>query len=143
MSNKQAAAKGGTDAPETRVRLDKWLWAARFFKTRTLAKEAIEGGKVEYNDQRCKPGRLVELDASLKIRQGWFDKVVIVKGLSDRRQSASIAQELYEETPQSIAKREQQLAERKALSAAQPQAFRRPNKRDRRLIHRFREQNSD
>lgn len=136
--------KGANQADEAlKVRLDKWLWAARFFKTRTLAKEAIEGGKVHYNEQRCKPGRLVDIDAKLNIRQGWFDKVVLVKGLTDRRQSAPLAQKLYEETPESIVQREQQLAERKAQAATQPQAFRRPNKRDRRLIHRFREQNND
>lgn len=136
--------KGANQADEAlKVRLDKWLWAARFFKTRTLAKEAIEGGKVHYNDQRCKPGRLVDIDAKLNIRQGWFDKVVLVRGLTDRRQSAPLAQTLYEETPESIVQREQQMAERKAQAATQPQAFRRPNKRDRRLIHRFREQNND
>lgn len=133
-------AKNSADANGAlKVRLDKWLWAARFFKTRSLAKEAIDGGKVHYNDQRCKPGRVVELEATLSIRQGWFDKVVVVKGLSDRRQSAPIAQTLYEETAESLIKREQQLAERKAQAASQPQPFRRPNKRDRRLIHRFKE----
>ena len=89
------------------------------------------------------PGKLVELEATLKVRQGWFDKVVIVKGLSDRRQTASIAQTLYQETEESIAKREQQLTERKALAASQPQPFKRPSKRDRRLIHRFKNRNDD
>lgn len=126
-----------------KVRLDKWLWAARFFKTRTLAKEAIEGGKVQYNGQRSKPGRLVEIGAELRVRQGWADKVVVVQILTDRRQGASIAQQLYQETPESIVAREQKVEERKALAASQPQPFRRPSKRDRRLIHRFKEQNND
>jgi ribosome-associated heat shock protein Hsp15 len=130
-----------TDA--LKVRLDKWLWAARFFKTRSLAKEAIDGGKVHCNGQRCKPGRIVELDAILEIRQGWLEKEVLVKKLYDRRQAASLAQMLYEETPESIVKREQALAARKDLNAGQPVPLRRPNKRDRRLIHRFREKNTD
>ncbi|KZY86220.1 RNA-binding protein, partial [Oleiphilus sp. HI0071] len=86
---------------EVKVRIDKWLWAARFFKTRTLAKEAVEGGKVEYNGQRCKPGKTVDVGVELTIRQGWVDKVVIVKGISDRRQNATLAQVLYEETEES------------------------------------------
>jgi ribosome-associated heat shock protein Hsp15 len=119
------------------VRLDKWLWAARFFKTRTLAKEAIEGGKVQYNQQRCKPGKPVEVGAELKIRQGWFDKTVIVKALSPQRKNAALAQMLYEETEESQTRREKALEERKQLQASQPTPQRRPNKRDRRLIHQF------
>ncbi len=133
MSKHDKSAEQGDE----KVRLDKWLWAARMFKTRSLAKEAIEGGKVHYNGQRCKPGKVVELDAELQVRQGWFDKVVIVKGLCAQRKNATFAQTLYEETPASIEKREQALAERKALQATQPVPFRRPNKKDRRLIHRF------
>lgn len=133
----------GNNQGQEKVRLDKWLWAARFFKTRTLAKEAIEGGKVQYNGQRSKPGRVVDLEANLVIRQGWVDKEVIVKGLCGQRKNATLAQTLYEETPESLVKREKELAERQALRASQPQPFRRPNKRDRRLIHRFKEQPSD
>lgn len=114
-----------------------------FFKTRTLAKEAVEGGKVEYNGQRCKPGKTVDVGVELTIRQGWVDKVVIVKGISDRRQNATLAQVLYEETEESFEKREQKLAERRAERESQPVAFRRPNKRDRRLIHRFKEERND
>jgi ribosome-associated heat shock protein Hsp15 len=131
------------DKAETKVRIDKWLWAARFFKTRTLAKEAVEGGKVEYNGQRCKPGKTVDLGAELTIRQGWIDKVVIVRGLSDRRQNASIAQTMYEETEESRVQREEKLEQRRAERESQPIPFRRPNKRDRRLIHRFKENQSD
>ena len=75
-------------ADDQRVRLDKWLWAARFYKTRSLAKEAIEGGKVHYNSQRCKPGKLVEAGAKLTLRLGWQEKVVIVDDISDRRRGA-------------------------------------------------------
>lgn len=126
-----------------KVRLDKWLWAARFFKTRSLAKEAIEGGKAQYNGQRSKPGKLVELGATINVRQGWFEKEVVVKGLSDKRQAASIAQLLYEETPESVARHAQQVQERKALAATRPVPLKRPNKRDRRLIHRFKNKNSE
>lgn len=126
-----------------KVRLDKWLWAARFFKTRSLAKEAIDGGKVHYNGQRCKPGRLVDLGANLQIRQGWLEKTVIVQGLSDRRQSAPIAQTLYQETEESIAKREQEAEARRAIAATKPVPFKRATKRDKRLIHRFKERNKE
>ncbi len=122
---------------EIKVRLDKWLWAARFFKTRSLAKDAIEGGKVHFNGQRCKPGRAVEVGSTLQIRQGWLEKTVVVQALSDQRKNATIAQTLYQETPESVVRREQMTAERKAQRASEPVPFRRPNKKDRRLIHRF------
>jgi len=128
-----------TDQANLKVRIDKWLWAARFFKTRTLAKEAVEGGKVQYNGQRCKPGKAVDLGAKLSIRQGFADKIVIVQGLSDRRQNATLAQQLYQETEESLVAREQQAAQRRAERASQPVPFKRPNKRDRRLIHRFKD----
>lgn len=119
------------------VRIDKWLWAARFFKTRSLAKEAVEGGKVQYNQQRCKPGKNVEVGAELKIRQGWFDKVVIVREISAQRNNASLAQTLYEETADSIVLREKAQLERKQHQGDLSMPQRRPNKRDRRLIHQF------
>lgn len=125
------------------VRIDKWLWAARFFKTRTLAKEAVEGGKVHYNQQRCKPGKSVEVGAELKIRQGWFDKTVIVKATCAQRKNATLAQALYEETPESIVLREKALEQRKQLQSSEPTPQRRPNKRDRRLIHQFKNIHSD
>lgn len=132
-----------TDKTVLKVRIDKWLWAARFFKTRTLAKEAVEGGKVQYNGQRCKPGKTVDTGAELSIRQGFADKVVIVQGLSDRRQNATLAQQLYEETEESLVAREQQAAQRRVERASQPIPFKRPNKRDRRLIHRFKDTQSE
>ena len=128
---------------ELKVRIDKWLWAARFFKTRTLAKEAVEGGKVQYNGQRCKPGKTIDVGAELSIRQGWIDKVVVVSAVSDRRQNATLAQTLYDETEESRIEREKKLAERRAERESQPIPFRRPNKRDRRLIHRFKDNQND
>lgn len=122
---------------EHSVRLDKWLWAARFFKTRALAKKAIEGGKVHYQGARSKPSRAVELGASLAIRQGWSTKTVLVKGLSEHRRSANEAMQLYEETPESIAKRTLEVEQRKLQRAALPQPEQRPTKKQRRQIIRF------
>ena len=120
------------------VRVDKWLWAARFFKTRSLATEAINGGKVHLNGQRIKPSRKLKVNDTLSISIGQVEKVVIVLGLSDRRGPASIAQSLYEETAESIQKRE----EKKQLMASQPQMDRfwgKPNKKDRRDIRKFKQ----
>ncbi|WP_100637879.1 ribosome-associated heat shock protein Hsp15 [Marinobacter salexigens] len=125
-----------------RVRLDKWLWAARFYKTRSLAKEAVEGGKVHYNSQRCKPGRLVEPGALLTLRLGYMEKVIVVDDISDRRRGAPDAQKLYHETEDSIKKREDLAWQRKTMQAAQLPPARRPSKKDRRDIQRFRDQNS-
>lgn len=86
------------DERELKVRLDKWLWAARFFKTRALARAAVESGKVFYNGQRAKPSREIQVGASLQIRQGRFEKSVLITGLSTRRRSAQEATELFEET---------------------------------------------
>ena len=88
-----------------KIRLDKWLWAARFFKTRALAKDAIEGGKVHYEGQRCKVSKSPEIGAKLTIRQGFDEKIVIIKALSGQRRGAAEAQLLYEETPQSRVRR--------------------------------------
>ncbi len=138
MSSKSSGNPAGPDYPQ--VRLDKWLWAARFYKTRSLAKEAIEGGKVHYNDQRCKPGKAVEMGASIRIRLGWQEKVVVVDGLSDRRRGAPEAQTLYHETDDSIRKREDLSWQRKTMQAAQLPPARRPSKKDRRDLQKFREQ---
>ncbi|MGO1461482.1 MAG: ribosome-associated heat shock protein Hsp15 [Marinobacter sp.] len=124
-----------------KVRLDKWLWAARFYKTRSLAKEAVEGGKVHYNSQRCKPGRVVQLGATLTLRLGWQEKVIIVDDISERRRGAPEAQKLYHETEDSVKKREDLSWQRKTMQAAQLPPARRPSKKDRRDIQRFRDQN--
>lgn len=84
------------------VRLDKWLWAARFYKTRALAREMIEGGKVHYNGQRSKPSKIVELNATLTLRQGNDERTVIVKAITEQRRPASEAVALYEETAESV-----------------------------------------
>ena len=125
------------------VRIDKWLWAARFFKTRSLAKDAVDGGKVQYNAQRCKPGKAVELGAHVKVRQGWVDKTVVIKELSSQRKNATLAQLLYEETEESIILREKALLERKQFQGDKVAPQRRPNKRDRRLIHQFKNIHSE
>ncbi|MDX1491667.1 MAG: S4 domain-containing protein [Pseudohongiellaceae bacterium] len=113
------------------VRIDKWLWAARFYKTRAIAKQAVETGKVSLEGNRLKPSREVALGMQLSIRQGWDEKVVIVKGLSDQRRGASEATTLYEETLESIKKRtEQQDNRRMQAILIQPTA--KPDKKDRR-----------
>lgn len=124
---------------DTPIRLDKWLWAARFFKTRNLAKEAIEGGKVHYNGARAKPSRTVEVGALLRMRLGYDEKTVEVLDLSDKRRGAPEAQKMYRETEESIAKREQQAALRKAQKATQLAPDHKPNKKERRDIRRFKD----
>jgi ribosome-associated heat shock protein Hsp15 len=127
-------------APPGKVRIDKWLWAARFFKTRSLAAEAIGAGKVEVAGERVKPARLLQLGDEVAIRLGPYEHVVRVRGISERRGPASVAVTLYEETPDSIAARAK-LAEQLRMA---PAAFvyeekGRPTKRDRREIDRFRD----
>ncbi len=123
--------------PEERVRLDKWLWAARFFRTRNLSRDAIEGGKVWYEGARPKVSRDVELGAEIRIRQGFDEKTVLVRALSAERRGATEAAQLYEETSASIAAREAEAAERRMARAGFQAPPTRPDKRDRRLIHRF------
>ena len=119
----------------TKVRLDKWLWAARFFKTRALAKAAVEGGKVHYDGQRSKCSRIVELGVELTIRQGWDEKIVQVTGLSEHRRGATEAAKLYQETTTSIDRRAEQAAARKAMGGAISEQ--RPTKKQRRNQSRF------
>lgn len=126
---------------QEKVRLDKWLWAARFFKTRSLAKQAIEGGKVHYNGDRCKVSKEVMIGAQLKIRQGFDEKSVIVIALSDQRRGAPEAQKLYQETEQSITQREAHAAERKAIGGHWLNPSHRPNKRDRRQLQHIKKFN--
>jgi len=122
-----------------KVRIDKWLWAARFFKTRTLAKTAIESGKVQLAGQRVKVSREVAPGDVLRIRQGWDEREVIVKGTSEQRRSAPIAQTLYEETSDSMARRERAAEARKAAGAmARP--TQRPGKHERKALERLRKQ---
>ena len=122
-----------------KLRLDKWLWAARFFKTRSLAKAAIDGGKVHLGGQRVKVSKEISAGDTLQIRQGWDEKVILVKALSSQRRGATQAQLLYEETPQSLAKREAEAAARKAAGGMIDRPAQRPTKKQRRQIHRFKD----
>lgn len=120
----------------SKIRLDKWLWAARFYKTRTIAKEAIDGGKVHINGQRCKPGREPKEGDIIKLRAGWDERIVVVRALSDKRQTAELAQQLYEETTESIQAREAAAAQRKVMKGSSTSPNRRPDKKQRREILR-------
>jgi len=116
------------------VRLDKWLWAARFFKTRTLARDNINAGKVQYNGSKAKPGKIVETGALIRVPQGFDEKVVKIIALSEQRQAAPIAQTLYEETAESLEKRQDNAAARKINAFHSPKPDNRPDKKQRREI---------
>ena len=119
------------------VRVDKWLWAARFFKTRALAREAVKGGKVQISGSRVKPGRTLNQGDRLTIRRGEDEYEIIVQDLGDRRVSATLAQEKYLEDPDSKARRESMAEQRKADYQARAERQRRPDKRQRRQIVDF------
>ena len=121
------------------MRIDKWLWAARFFKTRSIAKNAIEGGKVHHNGERVKVSREIRVGMELTIAQGIDKKTVVIKALSDVRGPAPVAQQLYEETEVSITRRELIATQRKLHNLARPDH--RPSKKDRRDISKFRQEN--
>lgn len=129
--------------PAQEVRLDKWLWAARFYKTRAFAREMIDGGKVHYNGQRSKPSKIVELNATLTLRQGNDERTVIVKRITDQRHPASEAVELYEETAESIEKREKMAQARKLNALTMPHPDRRPDKKERRDLMKFKSGGSE
>lgn len=123
------------------IRLDKWLWAARFFKTRKLAAEAISGGKVHVNDQRTKPGKEVKIGAELAISKDNFRWEITVIALNGQRRSAKEAVLLYQESTESLAKREQQIIQNREQRELFDFSGRehKPNKKERRLIHRFKQ----
>ena len=128
---------------ELKIRLDKWLWAARFYKTRSLAAEAVNGGKVHLNAERVKSAKMVKPGDQLRIRRGQEEWIVIVRGLNTQRRPAVEASRLYEETEDSKAAREQRAEERRIDALAGPQAsHRRPNKKDRRHIVQFKRKNT-
>jgi ribosome-associated heat shock protein Hsp15 len=129
--------------PEQKVRLDKWLWAARFFRTRSLARQAIEGGKIWYDGARVKVSKEVRIGAELRIRQGFAEKTVVVRAVSGDRHGAPEAALLYAETAASIATREQRAEQRRFERAGVLAGEGRPDKRGRRQIHRFRERQFD
>ena len=121
---------------DDKVRLDKWLWAARFYKTRALAKAAIEGGKVHCRGERCKPGKEPRVGEEFVLRTGFDERTVVVKALSVVRRGAPEAQALYAETEESIARREKAADLRKA-GALGVTTDGRPTKKQRRQIHQF------
>lgn len=123
-----------------RLRIDKWLWAARFFKTRSIAKTAIEGGKVHLSGQRVKVSREICVGEVLVIKQGWDEREIIVKALSDKRGSAPAAQILYAETDASIARREREAQVRKAAGGAVARPTNKPGKHERKALERLRKQ---
>lgn len=125
-----------SDTGSARVRLDKWLWAARFFKTRSLAKKAIEGGKVQSSGQRLKVSKELVAGEILTIRQGWAEKTVTVDALSDQRRSASDAALLYTETPQSVEKRLLEAEQRKSHGRGVFSPEGKPSKKQRRQLER-------
>lgn len=125
--------------PLESMRVDKWLWAARFFKTRSLAKAAIEGGKVHHNSDRVKVSREVRVGMTLTIQQGFDKKTILILALSNNRGPAPVAQQLYSETEVSIERRELLSTQRKLHNLARPEH--RPSKKDRRDISKFKQQN--
>ncbi|MBC3950742.1 MULTISPECIES: RNA-binding S4 domain-containing protein [Pseudomonas] len=122
---------------DDKVRLDKWLWAARFYKTRALAKTAIESGKVHCRGERCKPGKEPRIGDQFQIRTGFDERTVVVEALSIVRRGAPEAQALYSETPESITKRENEAAQRKAGNLGVTTDGK-PTKKQRRQLFDFR-----
>ena len=120
------------------TRLDRWLWAARFFKTRSLAAAAIVGGKVQINGRRVKRAKLVHVSDMIRIQKAPYEYIVVVRDLSERRGSAAVARGRYEETPESLRAREVLAAQLKTVAATSFRTKGRPTKRERRDIDRFR-----
>jgi ribosome-associated heat shock protein Hsp15 len=121
------------------TRLDKWLWAARFYKTRAIAKQMIDGGKVFYNGQRTKSGKAVIVGDFIKIRQGYDEREVQVMVIADRRRDATFAQTLYQESETSIAVREKNNLARKQGILLSPASDTKPDKKQRRKLREFKE----
>jgi ribosome-associated heat shock protein Hsp15 len=126
-----------SESESSKIRIDKWLWAARFFKTRSLASDAINGGHVHLNGSRIKTSRAVAIGDELRIQRGHEQMVVMVQALSDKRGPAAVAQTLYAETEASRTAREQSAEQRRLQSAGVSLPDRRPNKHERRNIIRF------
>lgn len=123
------------------IRLDKWLWTARFFKTRSLAAEAISGGKIHVNDQRSKPGKEVKVGAMLSISKDNFRWEITIIAINGQRRSAKEAALLYEENAESLAKRELQILKNREQRELFDFSGRdhKPNKKERRMIHQFKQ----
>ncbi len=125
----------------TSTRLDKWLWAARFYKTRAIAKQMIDGGKVFYNGQRTKSGKSVTIGDTVKIRQGYEEKEVVINALAEQRRDATFAHTLYTESAASIETREKNALARKQGGLISPASDSKPDKKQRRQIRQFKERN--
>jgi ribosome-associated heat shock protein Hsp15 len=123
----------------TSTRLDKWLWAARFYKTRAIAKQMIDGGKVFYNGQRSKSGKSVAIGDIIKLRQGFEEKEVTIIALADKRKDATFAQTLYLETLSSLETRQKNALARKQGILLSPASLNKPDKKQRRQIRQFKE----
>ena len=121
------------------VRVDRWLWAARFFRTRSLAKSAVAGGKVHVDDQRVKPAKELRIGQTVRIHKDSVVFTVVVQNLSEQRGSAAIAQTLYEETSNSVEQRQAAVSERRMTRAGLHIPAQRPNKRDRRARNQLRD----
>jgi len=121
------------------MRIDKWLWVARFYKTRSLAQQAVEGGKIKLNGERVKPAKELKPGDALSIHIGAYEWMIYVVKVSDKRGPAAVAQTLYEETPESLAHRSEQIALRKFVSDPSAERQGRPTKRERRQLDRWRE----
>ncbi|NMP30434.1 RNA-binding protein [Thalassotalea sp. M1531] len=133
MGNKQQTSESST------TRLDKWLWAARFYKTRAIAKTMIDGGKVFYNGQRTKSGKAVSIGDKIRVRQGFDEKEVIVIALADKRRDATFAQTLYQETEVSVETRDRNTLARKQGAFFSPATDTKPDKKQRRQIRQLKE----
>lgn len=140
MTKNKGQTQGRGQSNIESVRLDKWLWAARFCKTRSIARDLISSGKVQYNQQRAKPSRVVELGAIIKVPAGYDEKIVKVLKLHNKRLGAELAQLLFEETPESIAQREKNNQARKLSLFHSPRPDSRPDKKQRRQIIKFKHQ---
>ena len=128
-----------SNVSNTAIRLDKWLWAARFFKTRAIAKQMIDGGKIFYNGQRTKSGKSVTLGDTIKIRQGFDEKEIMVMALADKRRDATFASTLYQETTTSIKIREKTSLARQQGILLSPASDTKPDKKQRRQIRQLKE----
>lgn len=135
MAGKQSTTTDDVQA----VRLDKWLWAARFYKTRAIAKQMIDGGKVSYNGQRTKSGKIVAIGDHVRVRQGFDEKEVEIIALADRRRDATFAQTLYRETQQSLCTRTEHALARKQGILSSPAGDTKPDKKQRRKIRQLKE----
>jgi ribosome-associated heat shock protein Hsp15 len=137
MSGRHSDDRDDAPAPAGKVRLDKWLWAARFFKTRALAAEAIDGGKVDVNGDRAKRAKLLQAGDSVRLRQGPVEWQLTVKDVSERRGSAEIARRLYDETEEGRRKREVVQEQLRHMPTAFAYGDSRPGKHERRALRRL------